>query len=198
MVKPGISFFAINFIMLFLLVSLVLAVFELHRFVFVLELVFLLVLFFILAFAMLFIYNNRKWGWSIIGAALVLTIINLFFIFLLTGIFGTSQLTVLFFSLAGLAIAFMNLKQPPQALESKEEAGKSNDYYPYIDKMEPVPEEHIEVSFTPGKFVASRNTAIYHAAKCDWAKKISKSNQVWFNSEEEAKSKGFEADKCVS
>ena len=59
-------------------------------------------------------------------------------------------------------------------------------------------ESKIEKTFVPGKFVASKKANKFHVAKCDWAKRISKANQILFNSEEEAKSQGFEADRCVS
>ena len=97
------------------------------------------------------------------------------------------------------------------------ESEKVKEYYPYIDKMEPkeeakaeikqelkkeIKEEqkkeaHVSKAFTPGKFVASKKANKFHSPKCDWAKRIDKANQIWFNSEQEAKSQGFEADRCV-
>ena len=201
--KPSINFFMINFILLFSIISFTLIVFELHRFAFVFELMLLLVFISLFAFAMFIIYHNKKWGWTLLGVTLILLLVNTFFIFLLSRRFETAHLTTVLFSLAGLAITFVNLRgttKEPEILV--EESDKAKEYYPYIDKMEPelkeVHESGIEKTFTPGKFIASKNANKFHTAKCDWAKRISKENQLWFNSEEEAKAQGFEADKCVS
>jgi hypothetical protein len=201
--KPSLSFFVMNFILLFAVISFILIVFDLHRFAFVFELMLLLVFISLFAFAMFIIYHNKKWGWTLLGAALILLLVNTFFIFLLTRRFETTHLTTVLFSLAGLVITFINLKSVPKEPESLvEEFEKTKDYYPYIDKMEPelkeIHEPKIEKTFTPGKFIASKKANKFHIAKCDWAKRISKENQLWFNSEDEAKAQGFEADKCVS
>lgn len=54
-----------------------------------------------------------------------------------------------------------------------------------------------EVKFTPGKYVASRRSNIYHEPKCDWAKKINSHRRVWFASREEAQNKGYRKHECV-
>ncbi|MBI2657367.1 hypothetical protein HYX08_01585 [Candidatus Woesearchaeota archaeon] len=200
MEKPPISFFAMSFVLLFVLVSLIFAVFDLHRFAFVFELGILLVLLTLAALSMLAIYHGRLWGWTIMSALLILILVNLLFIYLITGAFGTSHLTALVFSLIGLGVSLFNLREPQNEQDGMEieEYEKAKDYYPYIDKMEPIEEPKVEKTFTPGKFVASRKANKFHAPKCDWAKRIGKENQIWFDSEQEAKAKGFEADKCVA
>ncbi len=52
-------------------------------------------------------------------------------------------------------------------------------------------------SYSPGKYVASRSSNVYHEPKCDWAKKIQKSRQVWFEDKKEAIEKGFRKHECV-
>lgn len=52
-------------------------------------------------------------------------------------------------------------------------------------------------TYTPGKVVASKNAKYYHAPKCDWAKKIKKSNMVWFDTDHDAKKKGLKAHTCL-
>lgn len=199
MEKLDISFLAMNFILLFAAIGFILVVFDLHKLAFVLELMLFLIFLFIFAFAMLAVYHGRKWGWTMLAAALVLLPLNLFFVFLLTGIFETAHWTALFFSAIGLAVALLNLRTLEEYKASEGEYGKVKDYYPYIDKMEPVKaEEHISKTFTPGKYIASKKATKYHIAKCDWARKISAENQLWFNSEEDAKANGFEADACVA
>lgn len=200
MEKLNISFFAINFILLFAIIGFILVAFELHRFAFVFELMLLLIFIFVFIFAMFAIYHNKKWGWTILGATLILLLVNLFFIFLFTGVFETAHLTALIFSVTGLAVTLLNLRTAKEHEANEEEYGKAKDYYPYIDKMEPgkVDEQNISKTFTPGKYIASKKANKYHIAKCDWAKKISKENQLWFDSEEDAKAQGFEADVCVA
>lgn len=197
--RPNLSFLVMGFILLFSIIAFILVVFDLHRFMFVFELMLLLAFTFIITFGMFAVYHRRKWGWTILVAALILLLVNLFFIFLLTGIFETAHLTILFFSVIGIIVALLNLGPARNYRISEEEHEKTKDYYPYIDKMEPVQkaEEPISKTFTPGKYIASKKAGKYHVAKCDWARKISKENQLWFNSEEEAKSKGFVADVCI-
>ena len=57
-------------------------------------------------------------------------------------------------------------------------------------------EEEVYTNFEPGKYVASKTGSTYHIPKCDWAKKIKKKNQVWFDDEKEAK-KSYKAHSCV-
>ena len=200
MERSSLSFLAMIFILLFGLIGFILVVFDLHRFAYVFELMLLLIFIFIFAFAMFAAYNGRKWGWTMLAAALMLLLVNLFFIFLLTGIFETSHLTTLFFSVIGIIVALLNLRPSKNYGAREGEYGKTKDYYPYIDKMEPVQkaEESVTKTFIPGKYIASKKAGRFHVAKCDWAKKISRENQLWFDSEEEAKSQGFVADVCVS
>ena len=56
-----------------------------------------------------------------------------------------------------------------------------------ITRKESVPEvEEVSKDFKPGKFVASKSGTTYHSPKCDWAKKIKKKNQVWFDNAKDA------------
>lgn len=48
-----------------------------------------------------------------------------------------------------------------------------------------------EDNIEKGLFVGSKNSNKYHLPDCQWAKRIKKENQIWFNSVEEAKSKGY-------
>ena len=98
-----------------------------------------------------------------------------------------------------------NLRGTQEPHSAGEQYKKGEEYYPYIEKMELEEQNYrvneepkIEKTFTPGKFLASKKANKFHAAKCDWAKRIGKSNQIWFNSREDAEAQGFEADKCVA
>ncbi len=54
------------------------------------------------------------------------------------------------------------------------------------------------VSYEPGKYVCSSRGNVYHEAKCDWAKKVSKTHRLWFNSRKEAEDKGYKPHNCVN
>ncbi len=54
-----------------------------------------------------------------------------------------------------------------------------------------------KTTYKPGKFVASSRSNIYHAPKCEWAKKIKKERRNWFKSKEAAWEKGYKAHNCV-
>jgi len=199
--RPSVSFFAMNFILLFIVVSFILIVFDLHRFAFVFELGMALVFIFFLAFSTFAVYNGKKWGWTITGVTLVLLMVNALFISFVAKTFGTENITIIFFSVIGVLIALFNLRTAEETDGSEiEDYEKTKDYYPYIDKMEPAHEKEepkIEKAFTPGKFIASKKANKFHSPKCDWAKRISSQNRLWFNSREEAEAQGLEADQCV-
>ncbi len=50
---------------------------------------------------------------------------------------------------------------------------------------------------SPGKYLASKYGNTYHEPRCEWAKKINKSHQVWFAAKENAWEKGYKAHDCV-
>ncbi|MBW2991859.1 hypothetical protein KY345_01440 [Candidatus Woesearchaeota archaeon] len=55
----------------------------------------------------------------------------------------------------------------------------------------------IVTEYYPGKYLASKTGKKYHSPKCDFAKKIPENNYVWFNSETDAKKRGYGPCKCV-
>ena len=138
MEKSSISFIAMNLILLFVGIGFILIVFDLQGFAFLFELLLLLVFMFFLAFGMYSVYNNKKLGWAIIGATLILLLIDILFMFLLTGTFGAAHLITVLFSIIGLIVAIINfrgLSEEPG--EAKDEYAKVSDYYSPIDKVEP-------------------------------------------------------------
>ena len=55
----------------------------------------------------------------------------------------------------------------------------------------------VKTKFTPGKYVASKRSNVYHEPKCEWAKKIQKDRQLWFADRKEALNKGYKKHSCV-
>ena len=68
-----------------------------------------------------------------------------------------------------------------------------------IDSIDQIEKKASSVSIkhSPGKFVASKNSNVFHVPKCDWAKKIAKIRQLWFATKEEAWEKGYKSHNCV-
>ncbi len=60
-----------------------------------------------------------------------------------------------------------------------------------------VKETAVKTKFTPGKYVASKRSNVYHEPKCEWAKKIQKDRQLWFADRKEALNKGYKKHDCV-
>jgi len=54
-----------------------------------------------------------------------------------------------------------------------------------------------KTTFSPGKYVASKRSNVYHEPKCEWAKKIQKDRQLWFADRKEALNKGYKKHSCV-
>jgi hypothetical protein len=65
------------------------------------------------------------------------------------------------------------------------------------DKLEEKTVKVIKKIFSPGKYLASSNGTVYHTATCTWAKKITESRKIWFDSKDVATEKGYKAHKCV-
>ncbi|MAG91048.1 hypothetical protein CMO83_00055 [Candidatus Woesearchaeota archaeon] len=199
-----ISFFVMLFVLLFVFIGFIFVVFDLSGFSFIFELGLLLSFMFLLAFGMFFVFHEKRASWGIVGALLIVLLFNVSVIFLLTNNFNLAHITTVLFTVVGLIVVLLNLladrPKPAESVEVKQ-YDKSKYYYPFVDRVEiaeQVPETvHVEKTFTPGKFIASRKAAKFHLPRCDWAGRISKENQVWFNTKEEAQSKGFQADTCV-
>lgn len=89
-------------------------------------------------------------------------------------------------------------EKKPVKVEVKEKEEPAEETHSQIfDAEEKAKPENPKKEFVPGKFVASKKGNQYHLPKCDWAKKIAKSNRVWLKSKEEAWEKGYRAHDCV-
>jgi len=180
-----------------------------------------------LSFAVFGLLYRRKGNWGIISAVLVVLIFDTLIIALFKGLFSTSYALTTLFAIIGLVIvAYSYLTAPKEPEYVEKQYDKSKYYYPFVEKKANMDEEakeevkqelkpeikreikeelkseqkqesNMAKLFTPGKFVASKKANKFHSPKCDWASRISKENRVWLNSKEEARAKGFEADKCV-
>jgi hypothetical protein len=98
-------------------------------------------------------------------------------------------------AVAGTLLAFPRRTAPfidedtPEASAEIEVAKKSL-------KRAPAP-SYSTVMHSPGKFAASKFGIVYHAPKCNWAKKIKAKSLVWFSSAEEAEKSGYKPHSCL-
>ena len=98
-------------------------------------------------------------------------------------------LTLLFLAVIGFVFAVPQKTRTP-AVEYVE---TYQDDEPHSEIFEPVQPSTPVKKFSPGRYVASKRGKYYHEAKSEWAKKIKKINQVWFDSKEDAWEQGFKA-----
>ena len=175
------SFFIMSIFLGIVSLGLVNMVFNLSGIFFVLELIFFMVIALFVLISMVAVFNNVKWGWVFLSYILGLILINILFIYYMRGrpeFFFTTTL----FALLGFLISLVKAQKNEEVEE---------------DFEAPEEEESVSKEFQPGKYVASKNAGTYHAPKCDWAKRIKKSNQIWLDDEKEAKKKGYKAHSCL-
>ncbi len=165
-----------------------------------LELLGLLVL---VLLALLAFIGGHSWGKRVFMVVFLLYLLNLILIWLVK---GRLYIVLLLLAAIGFAVsAFWERRRvewsSPAATEEKEElAGRVST----PAKKEPltgpspslVPPAFIK-TFSPGKFVASSQSNQFHAPACDWAKKIQKQRQVWFQSAAEAFEQGYRQHSCL-
>lgn len=141
----------------------------------------------------------RAWGERVWFGVFVLYLINLVLMW-----YVTRELSIILLVLG--VVGFIS-SIPRTAASSKPKAPAGAEPHSVVfdaqEKKAEVKEEQkgeeksAAVKFTPGKYIASKSGNVYHEPKCDWAKKIRKARQVWFNTKEEAWEKGFKAHGCV-
>ncbi len=142
----------------------------------------------------------KAWGERVLFGVFVVYLINLVLMW-----YVTRELSIILLVLG--VVGFIS-SIPRTAASSKPPAPKSAEPHSVVfdaqEKKAEVKEEQkneaqkATAKFTPGKYLASKSGNVYHEPKCDWAKKIRKARQLWFNTKEEAWEKGFKAHGCVS
>ena len=161
-----------------------------HRYFLLLEIAGLVILAAVIVIG--FIGYARAWGERVLFFAFLLYLANLAVVWYFTG--------EMYFVLLVLAVLGFFISVPKNfSLSSSSPKVKEELHSVVFDPVqkEEKPEEKPAVKFTPGKFVASKNSNSYHLPKCEWAKKIAKSRRVWFVSEQEAEEKGFKKHSCL-
>ena len=138
-------------------------------------------------------FDNKK-SWWFLSAVFTVALINLLFVHAkLNGAYFKRTVLFAFLGLIGMFTAVIYSKPESKFRPMKQEeevfAGPAPDVEEYHEEKKA--KKSVLKTYAPGKFVASNKGAKFHAPKCDWAKKISLNNQVWFKSKAEAKKKGY-------
>ena len=135
---------------------------------------------------------GQRWGERILFFFFILSMGNLIAIWYF---FGSLYVVLLLLAAFGFLLSVPRAPKPSYPTSTVPDAPKKE------EKAEttktPPPEKETAVKHTPGKYVASTRGTVYHAPKCEWAKKISRTGRVWFASKDEAVEKGFKAHDCV-
>jgi len=173
------SFFVTDIILLLVFLGLLRIIFRFSGLGFLLELLAVTILLLLAFIALIPAYSGSKGGWGFLSGVFFLILLNLLIIYMRTDRTGKTFLLTALFAAIGFVISVLNIKEDEDWEEPIEEA-----------------KEEVYTNFEPGKYIASKTGSTYHAATCDWAKKIKKKNQVWFDDEKEAK-KRFKPHSCL-
>ncbi len=168
--------FAMHIALLVTFLGLISMIFDLHRFAFILEFLILLGLLLIGIIAAIGISHHMRWAWILLTLFFSFVFLDMLFINAITTAKTAYFLHLLIVAIAGFFISLFNIEK---------------------EKAEAAKEEAVTKTFTPGKYIASKTGTKFHSPKCDWGKKVKKSNAVWFNSKEDAKKAGYKADACI-
>lgn len=141
---------------------------------------------------------GQRWGERLLFFFFILSMGNLIAIWYF---FGSLYVVLLLLAAFGFVLSVPRapeLAYPTTApVPSKEEKAQAMPETTTTTTKTPPPQKETSVKHTPGKYVASTRGTVYHAPRCEWAKKISRSGRVWFTSKDEAVEKGFKAHDCV-
>ena len=142
------------------------------------------------------------WGKNVLFLMFLLYIINLALLWL--------YLRNMYFVLLLLAVVGFLLSIPSGASHPKEnrkrpekESSSPVTGEPHSMVFEPAAKggekkgKKATASFTPGKYIASSRSNVYHAPKCEWVNNIALDHRVWFAGKEEAWQKGFRGHSCI-
>ena len=177
MCRNKLTVFAMHMALLVTFLGLISMVFDLHRFAFILEFLILLGLLLVGIIAAIGISHNMKWAWMLLALFFGFVFLDILFINAITTAKTAYFLHLLVVAIAGFFISLFSIEK--EKVESAEE------------------EKTVTKTFKPGKYIASKTGTKFHSPKCDWAKKVKKSNAVWFNNKEDALKAGYKADDCI-
>tara|TARA_Y100000310_G_C20323843_1_gene642030 strand:+ start:140 stop:682 length:543 start_codon:yes stop_codon:yes gene_type:complete len=161
-------------VLLITFLGLISRIFALHRFAFYIEFFVLLGLLLVALIGAIGINSNSRWAWILLTLLFGFIFLDMLFIYSISAVKWKLFSPAVIVTVAGFFISLFSIEG-----EKIEEIA------------EEVEEKTIKKSFTPGKYIASKTGAKFHAPKSEWGKKIKKKNAVWFNSKEYAVKAGY-------
>lgn len=168
-------------------------------------------LFFLLILTIIgFVGYKSGWGESVLFFMFLLYMINLSLVWF---VYDSLYLVLFLLSLLGFLYAIPYKGRQEKMEKPVEKITEEEPHSVVFD--EPVSEKDVPevvtvsakktvakkkvsaVKHSPGKFLASKSSNVYHVPKCEWAKRIQKTRRVWFKKKEDAWEKGYKSHSCV-
>lgn len=149
------------------------------------------------------IYQKKNWAWTLSAYTFAIMFANAGYLYFKTDMpLWYSMMFIL--TAVGFVYSIMRIRSYEEyeylKLRKKVKKGVSGNEV-IVEEIKPLKEDELLKSykkeFVPGKFVASKTGTMYHTPKCEWAKRIKKSNRVWFNTHQEAKKAGYKKHSCL-
>ena len=214
--KSMVKFFVYVFVILILFMIMIPVIFSFSGKVIILEI--LGMVFVILLSLIGFVGYRTSWGERVLFFVFLFSLANLLLIWYFT---DKLFLLPLFFAVMGFLMSLPRGECGCEELEVEESGVKRYGGEPYSEVFDepvvpavPVEKEVVEKKVvnttspkktpakkkavhSPGKYIASTGGSVYHEPKCDWAKRIVKKRQVWFDDKRLANRKGYRKHSCV-
>lgn len=134
-----------------------------------------------------FIGSGARWAEVLLFVVFLFFIVNVVLIWF---VLGTLYLVLLLIALVGF---FLSLPRPA----SREKRKAEQQSMVFDEKKAMDTQKKVTTTYTPGKYMASKTSNVYHEPVCEWAKKIQRSRQVWLADKKEAYEKGYKKHSCV-
>lgn len=151
----------------------------------------------------------RTWGERVFLFVFLFYLINLILIWYF---FNSLYLTLIILAVIGFLLSIPVLKCRKRSGIQRREQKRSTPEEPHsevfeteqsygeskiIETPKKVNVKRTETKFSPGKYVASKNSNTFHEPKCDWAKKIAPLHRIWFKTKADAWEMQYKAHDCV-
>lgn len=198
--KPGSKLAIYGLIILILLIGMVKIISNSSGLFFRLELLGLL---FLLLLSVIGIMAYSTWGENVLLLVFLFYLGNLALIWYYR---GSLFFVLIFFTVIGILLCIPKRIFHSEGEQTDEEPHSVVFDEPQKEQLSPPPEsprlakstsKSAKSTHSPGKYVASKSSNVYHQPKCDWAKKIFRNRRVWFKNKEEAWEKGYKAHACA-
>jgi hypothetical protein len=184
--KTGFVLILQGLIVILLLFGLVKIVAGSHGLLSLLELVGLVTL---LVLSFVGFVNYGSWGERVIFLVFSLSLAHLV---VLWRLFDSLYLILMLLSLAGFLMSI------PRRKRKKVSKSKPKPKAEIPKPIEKTPAKKVVAEHSPGKYIATKRSNIYHEPKCEWAKKINSKRRLWFEDKKEAQKKGYRKHSCVN